>query len=354
MKKIKKIVFIWIILLLFLLSIFVYYLFFKEEIEISYEAVQYLNDLKVTDFNVTYNDKDKIVQKVKQNKAIVTNEEIKKYIDDELLIAGDFIEIKDRDSVKMGDFVELSCTVFVKGRLVNELKQEVLKVGAGYYGKEFEEKLIGVQKNKKTVFEIIVPKNEEEYAGQKEKIEVLVTKIQYKNEQRLTNEYVRKNFEGLNNIHDYYRYVKQTIADEKNLEQQNKIKNNIKKQLATIYNVKIKEEQKALYAKKIYGEYCKMAESMGVTMEEFSNKIYGKSKKQFANQCYEEAIDDLETIILFGVLSKKEKISVKEKDIKSYINNCKNTKDDFDNSSNYYNYVKYRFMEDKVVQLYKY
>ena len=107
-----------------------------------------------------------------------------------------------------------------------------------------------VQKNKKTVFEIIVPKNEEKYAGQKEKIEVLVTKIQYKNEQRLTNEYVRKNFEGLNNIHDYYRYVKQTIADEKNLEQQNKIKNNIKKQLATIYNVKIKEEQKALYAKK--------------------------------------------------------------------------------------------------------
>ena len=129
----------------------------KRKIELSGESIGYLKELKINDFDVTYkNERENEREEVKsvvRKQIIVTDTEVKEYIKDELSLAGDFIEI--------------SCDVFVEGKLVNELKQEVLKVGAGYYGKEFEEKLIGIPKNKKIKIEITVPKYEEKYGGLK-------------------------------------------------------------------------------------------------------------------------------------------------------------------------------------------
>lgn len=352
MRRTKKIV---LILVLGMLSVFICCLVFKgkRKIEISSETIGYLKSLKVDDFDVTYNDKSKEVKSVAQKEIIVTNDEIKEYIENELSLAGDFIEIKDRDIVQEGDFIKMSCSVFVEGKLVNKLEQEVLKVGAGYYGKEFEEKLVGVHKNKKTKLEITVPENEEKYAGKIEQIEVRVTKIQYKEEKKLTNEYVKENYEGLKNVDEYYKYVKQKITDEKMLEQQKEIRENIKRQLTNIYWVKIDEKQKAYYAEKKYDEYCEMAKEMGSTLEEFSSTMYGESKKQFLDRCFEEAVNELETIILFGVLAKNKNIHVEERDVEAYINSCEESVNNYENKEDYYDYVRYRLMENKVIQLYE-
>ena len=356
MKMIKKIILM--LMLGMLITVSCCFIFKqKRKIELSGESIGYLKELKINDFDVTYkNERENEREEVKsvvRKEIIVTDTEVKEYIKDELSLAGDFIEIKNRDVVRAGDFIEISCDVFVEGKLVNELKQEVLKVGADYYGKEFEEKLIGIPKNKKIKIEITVPKYEEKYGGEIEQIEVYVTKIQNKEEKKLTDAYVRENYEGLNNVDEYYKYVKQKLMDEKMLEQQKKVRGNIKKQLANIYYVEIDERQKAHYAEKKYDEYCRMAEAMGVTMEEFSNTMYGESKTQLVDRCFKEAVDELETIILFGVLAKNKNIHVEEGEIETYISLGKESIENHESEEGYYSYIKYRLMEDKVIQLYE-
>ena len=119
-------------------------------------------------------------------------------------MAGEFIEITDRDDVQKGDFVEISYDVYLKEKLINTCDKEILKVGAGYYGLEFEEKLVGIKKGIETEFEIVVPYNENQNAGEIEKIKVLVSKIERKDIPVLDDKFIMKNYEDVKNVAEYY------------------------------------------------------------------------------------------------------------------------------------------------------
>ena len=107
-------------------------------VDISDESQSYLKDLGIDKYEVTKIGKVTQIKSTYREGITVSDEEVDKVVDDELSVAGKFVEITDRDIVKEGDFVEVSYYVYLNNELVNEAKNEILKVGAGYYGKEFE------------------------------------------------------------------------------------------------------------------------------------------------------------------------------------------------------------------------
>ena len=107
-------------------------------VDISDESQSYLKDLGIDKYEVKKIGKVTQIKSTYREGITVSDEEVDKVVDDELSVAGKFVEITDRDIVKEGDFVEVSYYVYLNNELVNEAKNEILKVGAGYYGKEFE------------------------------------------------------------------------------------------------------------------------------------------------------------------------------------------------------------------------
>ena len=190
----KKVLFLITVFLICFLCVAVFFVVQRNtKVELTQECKQYLKDQGVEDYKIKKT--GNIFQKVsiQQEDIEVSNEEVEERINDELSVAGEFIEITDRDDVQKGDFVEISYDVYLKEKLINSCDKEILKVGAGYYGLEFEEKLVGIKKGIETEFEIVVPYNENQNAGEIEKIKVLVSKIERKDIPVLDDKFKFKN-----------------------------------------------------------------------------------------------------------------------------------------------------------------
>lgn len=201
----KKVLFLITVFLICFLCVAVFFVVQRNtKVELTQECKQYLKDQGVEDYKIKKT--GNIFQKVsiQQEDIEVSNEEVEERINDELSVAGEFIEITDRDDVQKGDFVEISYDVYLKEKLINTCDKEILKVGAGYYGLEFEEKLVGIKKGIETEFEIVVPYNENQNAGEIEKIKVLVSKIERKDIPVLDDKFIMKNYEDVKNVAEYY------------------------------------------------------------------------------------------------------------------------------------------------------
>ena len=198
----KKVLFLITVFLICFLCVAVFFVVQRNtKVELTQECKQYLKDQGVEDYKIKKT--GNIFQKVsiQQEDIEVSNEEVEERINDELSVAG---EITDRDDVQKGDFVEISYDVYLKEKLINTCDKEILKVGAGYYGLEFEEKLVGIKKGIETEFEIVVPYNENQNAGEIEKIKVLVSKIERKDIPVLDDKFIMKNYEDVKNVAEYY------------------------------------------------------------------------------------------------------------------------------------------------------
>ncbi len=321
----------------------------KSNVELTQECKQYLKDQGVENYKIKKT--GNIVEKVSMQREDieVSDEEVEEKINDELSVAGEFIEITDRSNVKKGDFVEISYSVYLKDKLINSCDKEIIKVGAGYYGKEFEEKLIGIKKGIETEFELVVPDDEKQYAGETENIKVLVSKIEQKEVPVLDDKYVADNYKDIKNVDEYYELIKSQIKKEKELKAQNNKLDEVKKSLNKAYFVEISETEKAAYAEKVYKEYLQMAKSMGVSFEEFANEMFGESKEQFLNNCYDKSIDELETILLYCAYITDSNISASKNEINNYISHNDIKNEMYESKEKMNNYVKYKVLEEKAL-----
>lgn len=265
----KKVLFLITVFLVCFLCVAVFFVMQRNtRVELTQECKQYLKVQGVEDYKIKKIDNNLQKVSMPQEDIEVSNEEVEERINDELSVAGEFIEITDRDDVQKGDFVEISYSVYLKDKLINSCDKEIIKVGAGYYGKEFEEKLVGIKKGIETEFEIVVPYDEKQYAGETENIKVLLSKIERKEVPVLDDKYIVDNYEDIKNVDEYYELIKSQIKEEKELQARNNKLDEVKIIKKKIYCVEISEAEKASYAEKVYKEYLQMAESMGSTIEE--------------------------------------------------------------------------------------
>lgn len=143
--------------------------------------------------------------------------------------------------------------------------------------------------------------------------------------------------------------IKRQIKEEKELEARNSKLDEITKNLKKIYCVEISESQKASYAEKVYKEYLQMAESMGANIDEFTEELFGESKEQFLNNCYDESVDELENTLLYCAYIKDSKISASKDEINNYILDNDVQSELFESEEKLNNYVKYKVLEGKVL-----
>ena len=133
---------------------------------------------------------EKFELKYKEKECIVSQKEIEDGIEDELESYNELIELLDKTIVDEGDFVKISYKSYCEGKLIHESESELLKVGAGFFNKDLEEKLVGAKKGEKFTVFLKIPKEakNKEITGREEKIEIIVNHIYFmQGEQRQMN-----------------------------------------------------------------------------------------------------------------------------------------------------------------------
>lgn len=313
-------------------------------------AKQYLENLNIKEFYfVQKRDYDLKTINIENSTIIVTDKEIEEYINTDLESSGYFIEIQDRDIVKEGDFVTVDYQIYLDNELVNQGKQETLKVGADYFSEEFEKALLGakIDENYTTTIKVPISDNNKQYAGKTEQVNILVTSIKYKYVPKLNDEFVRKNYD-LYTVADYYDYVKKKLTENK---KNQKIVDEKKRQIMELldaFDVEINYEELSNYAISKYEDYKKMAEEMSMDLEEFVNQILGTSMEEFYDNCFDEVEQELKKIIVVGVIAKKEGIDVSSGEMEEYMKENEISKQELENEFAQAA-LNYKVLEEKVL-----
>lgn len=251
----------------------------------------------------------------------------------------------NRNVVRKGDFVNLTYTVYCEDKIVNEVKGEEIKVGAGFFNKEIEKKLIGAKKDKTYIINIQVPEDDEntKFAGKIEVIKYQVNEIHYMFKPKLTDKFVQKNY-GLKSVEAFYEYKKEHIKEEKETDLINQKREDIIEELIEKSSFNMDRNYILDYAEVVYHEYKDMATGYGSSIEEFIKDFFNENLDQFYERCCNEAEKEIKKFLIIGAIANKINVVISNKDIEMKYENLNSdtlSKSDF-------TMYKYQLLEEKV------
>lgn len=279
----------------------------------------------------------------------VSQVEVDEYISDELESYEKLIDVKGRTIVEDGDFVGVSYVVYYKGKEVNNVENENLKVGAGYFNKEIESALIGAKIGKTIKTTISVPENDEnrQLAGKTEIVEITVRNIWCMETEKLTDKFV-KEYYGLRDVDAFYKFVKRKILEQKKAEAETIAKETLMNQVIQCYKYDLDEDVVLNYALSKYNDYEAMAKGYGTTMEEFVLDFFGESLEDFYESCYEDAENEIKGMLVIGAIAFEHNLNFSKETIIEEEGEDKSSSRDMDAKDTVFQ--KYQKIKEKVME----
>lgn len=232
-------------------------------------------------------------------------EETEQRITEELDAATTYEKIKNRKKVKKGDFVNISYTVFNNnGKKVNEVSDQMLKVGAGYYDKQLESVIIGKEVEKTYYEELVVPDTVSNVSliGKKEKFEITINAIMRCCEKELNQAFVEE-YTAYDSVAEYKQAIRNQIVQEKKEKNIIEQKDNIIYQLLQNSEFSIDENEVIDAAVTVVKSEKQVAKLNNLSYDEYIEQIYGISKDEYYDKLYKEMEQQIEVALLIGALA---------------------------------------------------
>lgn len=256
----------------------------------------------------------------------VTDEEVEQEITDVLESYAEIVEITDRTVVEEGDVVYIDYKSYENGKLANEVSDEYLKVGAGYFNDTIEAALIG--KSVGITFDVDVVSD----VGTEMVFEITVTSINRFKTYELTEEFVKEKLDA-ESVEMYIKQVKVNIAEEKRtaylVEQQEKLLNTVIENSEYILD----KNEIAQYSVQVVNNYEDIALITYDSLEEYIEQELGLTEDEFYEQCYIEGENEVKQYITVAAIAKDLNMEISEDELDKLIeeNNYKKENVDKDN-----------------------
>ena len=154
-----------------------------------------------------------------EQSQMTTDEEVDDYIKQLLAMSISYEEIKDRDTVVKGDFINLDYEGKINGEAFDNgtAKGQIIQVGSAGFIAGFEDQLVG--KKSKTTFDINVKfpdtYNNPDLAGKDAVFTITVNAINKKVEPVLNDEFVQKNSAQSKTVAEFKQEIKKYLQDQK-------------------------------------------------------------------------------------------------------------------------------------------
>lgn len=296
----------------------------RKDVKISEQVEKYLEDnsiknskiIELCDYNnINYSISDVGAEEISDN-------EINELIDMELENNVEIKELK-RQKVRNGDYIYIDYSMYYNETLIEKKENEIILVGNNDFDEEIEKKLVGLEAGKQKVIEIIAAEDlfEEALVGKKIKCKIMVNSINQYSKPEITNGFVKNTYkdEGLENIDQFYAWIRERCVQNKKSEILIKNKNKIRKRLIKESKFQMDEQEIANYSFDIYKKYEEIAYAYGYDhIEDYYKNELNLSEDGFFDMCCDEGETEIKECLVIAAISKKEKIYISDTDIEKY------------------------------------
>ncbi len=255
---------------------------------------------------------------------MVSDEEVDDYIKQMLLSNITYEEIKDRDTIVKGDYINLDYEGKINGENFNggTAKGQNIQVGSAGFIAGFEDQLVG--KKTKTTFDINVrfpdTYQDKELAGKDAVFTVTVNAINKKIEPVLNDEYVQKNSAEAKTVAEYKQEIKNILQTQKEA-----MARQYKQYMAesqAIGNATVSGYPKGMIEKMV-GEYKdkvkEMAKEASKEYKDYITETFSLAETDFDSKLKEYMEQTAKLNLILEAIEKKENITMSDSEMEEAI-----------------------------------
>jgi len=247
----------------------------------------------------------------------ITDDDIKKRIDEIRQMFATMEEVKEDRAVVKGDFVVIDFEGSLNGESYKELKAEnhFLEIGSEKFVPGFEEQLIGAKKEEKKEITVTFPADyhESKFAGQEVVFNVFVKSIRAKKLPDNDDSFI-KNFEKYNTFEEFENDVRASLEEKNQQMAKVNFHNTITEKLIKENDFEVPP---SLVERQIYYMMADTQRRM------ISGGIDEEQAMEFSLKMHDKFKDDAEKIVksflLLKKIAQKESLTVEEPDIEKYL-----------------------------------
>lgn len=260
------------------------------------------NNIKKTKIIKIFSNKD--IQEPHYYSVIVTDDELKKYVDNLLLSHEKMIEVTDRNTVQNGDAIVVSYVVRYNSEIVANTDSEPLMVGSGNYGEEFENAVIGAVVGEPFECELSSPIDTEKYKkGDALQYNITVESINYFEAYTSSDQYIL-DYYGAQTEEEFLSYCKQRLLESKKYESDHRSDTSFLERLAQKCEFYIDEDEVIAYSQNIVDAHKDLAYISGLELTEYIDVTLNMTEEEFYNQCYNDGLQEIKQYLLVGAYQK--------------------------------------------------
>ena len=255
---------------------------------------------------------------------MVSDEEVDDYIKQMLLSNITYEEIKDRDTIVKGDYINLDYEGKINGENFNggTAKGQNIQVGSAGFIAGFEDQLVG--KKTKTTFDINVrfpdTYQDKELAGKDAVFTVTVNAINKKIEPVLNDEYVQKNSAEAKTVAEYKQEIKNILQTQKEA-----MARQYKQYMAesqAIGNATVSSYPKGMIEKMVeeYKDKVKeMAKEASKEYKDYITETFSLAETDFDSKLKEYMEQTAKLNLILEAIEKKENITMSDSEMEEAI-----------------------------------
>ncbi|MCR5108238.1 MAG: trigger factor [Lachnospiraceae bacterium] len=254
----------------------------------------------------------------------VSDEDVMSKIRSDILSDSPYEEIKDRDNVKEGDIVNITFVGKIEGEAFEGGSSDGydLKIGSGTFIDGFEDSLIGMKKSETKDIDLTFPSDygEPSLAGKPVTFTVTVNKIQ--KDADITDGLVKTYTNGeYTSIVDYTESVKAELEKEYEEYSDSALYTDLLNQVLNNSRITGDIPDDLIDRKKqtIRNSALSMAESYGMTVEDFVTNVLGKSSEEFESDIEDYALEAAKKSLVLSALAENESLEVTDEELEEGI-----------------------------------
>ncbi len=296
---------------------------------------------------------------VKKEKVSVTKEEVEKEIE---TLRKQYSEvIIKEDKIEKGDTAVIDFDGFKDGKPFEGGKGEnfPLEIGSNTFIPGFEDQLIGLKSEENKDIKVKFPDDypAEELKGQEVVFKVHVHEVKTKKIPELDENFILDlAMEGVTNLEELNKKVKENLMSKKDLDAENKLVDNIIEEINRNVTVEVPQELLDQEIDRMIKNYEERLKMQGITLEQYL-QFTKMTEEDLKKQLTEEANKGVRYRLLLEEIITKEDIKVTEADVDQELENMAEmyqmTKEEIEKAMGGKEYLEHDLKYKKVIDFLK-
>ncbi len=238
------------------------------------------------------------------------------------------LELKEEGSVENGDTAVIDFEGFKDGVAFDGGKGEdyPLEIGSGSFIPGFEEQLIGMNKGETKDIDVTFPENygASDLAGQPAVFKVTVKDIKTKVLPEANDDLVKEaKIKDVETLEDYRTYMKKTISDRKEEENEENFTNELLTKIVENAEVEIPDAMIDSETDQMVNEFKQRLSAQGFTLEQFA-AVTGQTEDVIRGEMRKDAEKKVNVRLVLEAIAEAEKIEVSDEDIEAELQEIAN------------------------------